>query len=455
MRRFAIISVLFLWAVGARAQTQTPKEQSVVESLVIDAAGRLQQGDVQTAFDRLSYLNRKYPGNDAVNYYLGICYISSGQADKAEEHLRAAVKADSTNVWYKDCLASVLLNEGKTAESTQMYLSLMEKYPGKYTNAYTLTLLGNNNLAEYKDSLAMTNFENALKLSPGYVPAILGQSEVYRFRRNYPAFFSSVGSMVADASVNPQAKCEYVNQILRHIDYNFYTVWKDQLDTLVNTCAAVHPGDSSAIMLAGSWYYSTDRKEKGIKYFEELLKYYPQDLNSHFIKLQMMMNSGSTAREIIDECEEIVRIGGEQNPKVLPALATIGDTYWQVGQSKNAYKAYKRALKADPEYLPVLNNYAWHLCEEGKKLKKAEQMSRITIEKDPDNATYLDTYGWILYLRGQYQKAKPIFKHAMLYGGRESSTITWHYAKVLEALGEKDLAKSFYMLSENKKKEGK
>ena len=40
----------------------------------------------------------------------------------------------------------------------------------------------------------------------------------------------------------------------------------------------------------------------------------------------------------------------------------------------------------------------------------------------------------------------------MLYGGRDSAVILEHYAKVLEALGEKDLAKSFMLLSESKKK---
>ena len=41
----------------------------------------------------------------------------------------------------------------------------------------------------------------------------------------------------------------------------------------------------------------------------------------------------------------------------------------------------------------------------------------------------------------------------MLYGGRDSKVILEHYATVLEALGENDLAKSFRMLAEQKKAE--
>ena len=67
-------------------------------------------------------------------------------------------------------------------------------------------------------------------------------------------------------------------------------------------------------------------------------------------------------------------------------------------------------------------------------------MSRITVEAEPDNATYLDTFGWILFLQGKALEAKPFFKHAMLYGGKESPVVLDHYAEVLYALEEYDLA---------------
>ena len=67
-------------------------------------------------------------------------------------------------------------------------------------------------------------------------------------------------------------------------------------------------------------------------------------------------------------------------------------------------------------------------------------MSRRTVEKEPDNPTYLDTFGWILYLQGKPLEAKPFFKHAMLYGGKDSAVILDHYAEVLYALGEYDTA---------------
>ena len=77
---------------------------------------------------------------------------------------------------------------------------------------------------------------------------------------------------------------------------------------------------------------------------------------------------------------------------------------------------------------------------EGKNLKLAYQMSQKSIQAEPDNPTYLDTFGWILHLMGKPLEAKAQFKHAMLFGGKDNATILDHYAEVLYALKEYDLA---------------
>jgi Tfp pilus assembly protein PilF len=111
-------------------------------------------------------------------------------------------------------------------------------------------------------------------------------------------------------------------------------------------------------------------------------------------------------------------------------------------------------LKLDSSYAPVLNNYAYYLSLEGKKLKKAYTMSKKTVEAEPDNATYLDTFAWILHLMGKDLEAKPFFKHAMLYGGKDSAVMLDHYAEVLYVLGEYDLAQVYWSQAKAKNTDG-
>ena len=81
-------------------------------------------------------------------------------------------------------------------------------------------------------------------------------------------------------------------------------------------------------------------------------------------------------------------------------------------------------------------------------------MSRKTIEAEPDNATYLDTFGWILYLRGEYDQAKTHFKKAMVCGGKDSAVILDHYAEVLFALKDYNMAFVYWTMAIQKDEAG-
>ena len=141
--------------------------------------------------------------------------------------------------------------------------------------------------------------------------------------------------------------------------------------------------------------------------------------------------------------KDIARLNSMLNQNTMRSselLSSLTLVRRKISAREQLIASYDQTLKINPDYAPVLNNYAYYLSLEGKQLKKAYTMSKKTIEQEPDNATYLDTFAWILHLMGRDLEAKPFFKHAMLYGGKESAVILEHYAVVLEALGENDTA---------------
>lgn len=444
---------LFAFATSLTAQTHGRSDEIILENVLMDAVAKMQTKPSE-ALSELRYLDQKFPPNDAVKYYLGLIASASGRPEEAEKLLGEAIALDSSNFWYKDALASVYASEGKAKESSDIYLELLEKYPSQYSNAYTFTLQGDRFLSQYRDSLAIDSYNKALVYSPGYIPAIIGRAEANRIAGNVPAFFADAHTFVKSPEVNPSAKCGYVRQIFKYVDYRFFRSWGAQMDTLVNSCVKTHPSDSSALKLAGSWYYSTERRELGRSFFDRLLEEYPKDIDAHFIRLSLLMDGGNM-KEVLDECNAIVAIGGERNPKVLPALSTAGDCWHALGNDRKAMKLYDKVLRIDPENLLTLNNYAYYLSLSGRKLKKAEKMSRITVDKEPENPSYLDTYAWILHLQGRSADSKPYFKKAMVYGGKDHLEILEHYSAVLKALGEEELSQYYKTLAENKKAEAK
>lgn len=448
MRKAVLAILLLAAALPLKAQTA---EEVVTQNILIDAVSKLETAP-EDAIRELQYLDRNYPADDAVKYHLGMAYWAAGNSAKAEEYLLAAAALDSTNYWYKDALAAVYSAQGRGQESSALYLELLEKQPGRYSSPYTLTMQGDSYLSEYKDTLALESYERALEYDPEYAPAVLGRAEVNRMRGNVPGFLADVHAFTLNPDINAQAKCAYVQQILNNINYPFFRSWGTQLDSLVTGCVRTHPADSSALKLAGSWYWSTDRKDIGRQYFERLFEAYPENLQIRYMKLSLMMTDGNL-REVVEECEQIVKMGGKRNPEVTMALTAAAECWHAIGNDRKAMRYYDKVLRIDPYDASALNNYAYYLSLAGRKLKKAEKMSRASLDIDPDNPSYLDTYGWILHLKGRDLEAKPYFKRAMVYGGKDHVEILEHYSVVLKALGEVELSNYYKSLAESKKAE--
>ena len=337
-------------------------------------------------------------------------------------------------------------------------------------------MMGDYYLSEYNDSLALACYEEALQTQGDYVPALLGKSEVYRTTRRYPEYFAVIDSFIDNDNVPVEAKGMYVANLTRSLDPKLITLHRDGFDAMVEHLRQRHPSDSTVLSTAGGYYYATGRMEQGIDCFRKGADLYPSSLTqtASCIQILMMAEQWEEVRDrsidafnrfqelgfmeylnladynlkdydsIIKNCRYMAAREPQNTELVKSSWAQIGDMYHLKGDSKSAYKAYDKVLKMDPNYAPVLNNYAYYLSEEGKKLKKAYAMSKKTVEAEPDNATYLDTFAWILHLMGKDLEAKPFFKHAMLYGGKDSAVMLDHYAEVLYALGEYDLAQVYW-----------
>lgn len=393
--------------------------QNVRTDIFLKAAAAYAEGEYQQALLAFSGLYEADPEDDAVCYYLGLCEFAMNDGEGAEQHLVEAVQRDSTNEWYLHALATVYNAKGNNLKAADLLEKLVKMNSGLYGNPYTLTLIGDTKLRAHQDSLALGYYNQALELDPEYSPAELGRAELYRMQGNFAPFFLSLERILRSEVADPQMKSQYLGAIVERIDSRFYWAWGEQLNNMVDL----------------------------------LLEVQPDDIEAHMLKVNMCSIKGDWDA-VIEQCSqmEALAIAQGNDGKLVEAIAMAGDIKYQYKDDrKGAYKDYERALKIDPDYAPVLNNYAYYLSVEERKLKKALEMSRKTVEQEPDNATYLDTYGWLLYQLRRPKEAKPLFKHAMLYGGKDSEVILEHYSKVLEALGENDLSIYYKSLAEQKK----
>ena len=410
MRKLFLYTALCLLCCTLRAQT--------VDDLFLTATAAYSEGQYTEAKSIFSKLHEQDPEDDAVNYYLGLCEMALRDLDSAEKHLLQAAQADSTNTWYIYAIASLYDAKHNQVRSAKYVEKLIKMAPALYNNPNTLSMVADAKAASLQDSVALSYYNQALLLDPEYAPAQYGRMELLRRMGNFPAFFTGLEEFIRNEDVRPDVKSNYLTVMMDNIDSPFYWVWGDTINRLVDLDRDMHPED----------------------YDIQLLK-----LRMCYIKQDW--------EAVLAQCEVMADLARSQgdNEHLAEALSIAGDVYYQqMEDSQKAYETYEQALLADPDRTSVLNNYAYYLSLEGRKLRKALKMSRRTIELEPDNATYLDTYGWLLFLLHRPKEAKPYFKHAMLYGGKDSAVVLDHYSQVLEALGEQDLATYYKNLSEQK-----
>ena len=423
----------------------------------------------ELAIDMYEKMLKDFPKEKDVYFELVEMYVAQREYQKALDvidEIDDVIGVTESLVMYRFNILRIMDRAEEAYES-------LKKYNSRYSSPYVLTTLADYEMSMYNDSTALAYYDEALSLVSDYAPALLGKAETLRITRRYDEYFSVLNEFLGGQGASIDDKADYLMAVLKRTDPKFIRSFLSDLDEAVIKTVEAHPKDSLALQTAAIYFYSTERNEQAEVYFKENTEIYPESYGAAADYVEFLMyaenwnelsNQGRKAYErfpyetwfleaasvgdynlgeygkVLEVCEEVLEVAPRDSSKTLRAWSTMGDVYHKLGDDKKAFKAYEKALKVNPDYAYVLNNYAYFLCIEGRKLKKAEDMSYRAVQAEPDNANSLDTYGWILYLRGKLDDAKLQFKKAMLYGGKESAVILDHYAEVLYALKEYDVA---------------
>ena len=432
------------------------------------ARAYLLQGKTEEGAAVSEQLVRDFPGKGNTVYELLEIYLHQGEYNKALTALQEIEKQQGPSEELVRTQYDVLSAMGRQEEGVEY----LERFNREYSSPAVLSITGDYYLSEFADSLAQARYEEALSLDSVYAPALLGLAEVHRHQRRYPDYFRTLEPFFTSQEIPAKTKGMYIGNLTRGIDPKILQLHREGFDRLVDLAGDVHPSDTSVLSAGGTYYYATARPEEAGLWLRASAEAAPESIGqtATYVQYLALREKWEDLRDysigafnrfhemafldyanmanfqledydaIIGNCQWIITNYPKEKDLCLSAWSMMGDAKHEKGDEKGAFKAYDKALKLNPDYVPVLNNYAYYLSLEGRKLKKAYAMSKKTIEAEPDNATYLDTFGWILHLMGKDLEAKSIFKHAMLYGGKDSAVILEHYVAVLEALGDSDTA---------------
>lgn len=428
-----------------------------------------ESGNKQDAIAIYRFLLKEYPSKLELYMQLSQTYSDSGELQKAIDVLNELEKisgVSETTALSKFQLYSMLNQKEKAFTEIENIIAQNPDDP-RY-----IVLLGDLYLQDNQPDKAIYYYNRAKAIDPDYPNLILSMVNYYEKTGNEGAAEEELRKAITGTEIDVDTK---VQLLTRYIDILRQNKRDMQLvNSLFETLFDQYPHNTRLNLIYGNVLLLQEKKEEAMKQFEiytnanpsdpvgyeqmlrivlpdsidrvieittEAIKYVPEAPQFYFY-LGGAKYQQKKYKEALEVFEEGLKSAKIENPLLKSDFyGQIGDLNYFLGNKEAAFENYEKALKLNPQNLPVLNNYSYYLSLEGKDLDKAEQMSSITVKAEPTNPTYLDTYGWVLFKQGAYTTAKIYIENAVKYSEEEpSAEIFEHYGDVLYVTGEPEKA---------------
>lgn len=388
----------------------------------------LQMGDYDKVIEKLDVLEDQLGKNEYIFLQRIQIYDEQGKKDKAIAEMERLVEFMPDNTHYMALLAEAYRKVRRDKDAYKMYLKIKEIEPdNKYINISLMDYYQSigeidKAFAEFIAAIKNKNLDYETKAQIYDIwfqkqdakdAAEEAEEAGWAFIEMYPE--QSIGYyIIATVYYNKDdfanAK-EYYNMTLEREANHFATFYQlslcdielhdyQELISITDKAITLYPEQPLFYLFKGIGYFNLKDYENTVKTLEKGRKLSAnKDLTADFDTY-------------------------------------IGDTYNILKNKEKSYQAYDRVLRAKPDNVYVLNNYAYYLSLDNQDLERALQMSAKTIQAEPKNPTYLDTYAWILYKLGRYDEALKYMNKVFKYDKNPQGINYEHLGDIQFKLGD-------------------
>ncbi len=428
-------------------------------------------GHYDEAMDLYGVLMRE-DSHNALNYsMLAALYDYKQQPFTAISILDSAEyklgRMDALSTYKRQLLIDVRLYDKAIEESR----SLIADYPYDDQNYLVLAELY---AVMGKDSLALENYREALRIDSTNIATLHSVGGFYRMRNNNRSYLAIVKRMFESDAMPMEEKVALFGELTSSMDFyrnNFFAI-----NGLASTLLVKYPADYTILDLYATHLIHSGELQAALGLYKSYIESDPGRLDPYFVVLDIesylqrpdsvatysymalshfpgntdlyirrgfALDNMDNGKEALRSYRQAYRYAGSDSLRSV-ITGIIGDMYYRNGQHAKSYRQYEKALRMDPGNAAVLNNYAYFISEDGREYEKALAMSVKANEIEPGNATYLDTRAWILYRLERYAEAKTIMLQAISLDRTGSEVLLLHYGDILYELGEYFMAKTYW-----------
>jgi tetratricopeptide (TPR) repeat protein len=142
--------------------------------------------------------------------------------------------------------------------------------------------------------------------------------------------------------------------------------------------------------------------------YQQTLALNPYYVNG-YLALAHIYAATNRAQNMIQEYEA----ARSKFPEYLPTYIMLAQVYEYVGNIDRARQTYQDALRVDPNSYQSLSNLARLYADHGGSLSDALDLAQKAKAQQPDDPAVNDTLGWVYYKQGLYNSAVPALEAAV------------------------------------------
>lgn len=415
------------------------------------------------------------PDNVEYHYINALLYTSSDNFEAAIEAYNQIEKLSGFNEQLALARQNLYLQTGedkKAYEEIEKLISLNPQVPEYYG------ILADMYKENGDDKKALEYYKKVLEIDPenGFVHFSL--ATFYLKDGNFDEGLNHAKTGFGSKDVAIETKIQLYLMLSSAPEQ--MNIKKEDLEELIQLVIVAHPEDARSYSIMADYLINNGRKEEARSFMEKALKINP---NSYALWEQLIISDNELQdfESMERNSDKTIQLFPAQPlPYVLNAVANIqlenyekaiqslengqiyvsgnnrlaaqfelyrAEAYYNMERSEDAFEAFEKVIKIDPENYMAMNNYAYYLSVRGEQLERAEILSSKVIQAHPNNPTYLDTHAWVLFKKKEYRLAKFYMDTALQNGGEENAVLFEHYGDILFMMNEAEEALKYWIKS--------
>jgi tetratricopeptide (TPR) repeat protein len=423
--------------------------------------------DYTRAVEQYKKIIRKKPLDLESHVFLAEIYETTGDYDAALKVYEVLEKTIGTDDEISRKKQALYLRQNKINEAIREGGKLISNQPlePSYVINQAQIMMGNGDINGAERLL-----KEYLGKNPDLGEAHVMLAEIYRRQENFKASNQELQLAFDNQGLDSDIKLKVLGSFIRLIEVNPAGEQIDKAIELAEKMISIDPTAAKAYVYLGDMQKkkgevkaARDSYQASIKYDKSSFEVW-QSLIELDIKLQdtpaIVSHAGMATeyfpnqpffwynygfgnilkkdfKEAVYALEEARALTFENKGLLKVVLSLLGDAYNETKQYTDSEKAYEEALKIDPDFIPVLNNYSYFLTLRKRKPERAEELASRLYVLEPGNLSYADTYAWVLFQKGAFEEAREILEKAIKKSEKPSAISMEHYGDILSKLDDK------------------